>query len=129
MRQLLGFRTSAGSADVVEGDRACAEEDEAERKGSQSEGELVSAVACQSVVQVHLGDSDGQIDADSKARRAGEQAQQHEQTAEELGEGGEISHPARQTEAGDQLNMVVKSAENLVISMGDDHGTEDQAHD
>jgi len=86
---------------VVEGDGASAKEDEAERQSGQGQRELVSIGAHQSVVEVHLCDSDGQIDADGESSYPGEQAQQHEQTAKELGEGGEISRPRWQPEAGD----------------------------
>lgn len=42
---LLGFAASGGSADVIEGDGASAEEDQREGQGSQGQGEFVAAVA------------------------------------------------------------------------------------
>ncbi len=114
---------------MVEGDRASAEEDQAKGKGGESQGEFVAVVAHQSIVQVDFGDGDRQIDADGEGSGAGEQADKHEQAAKELGKGGEISRPGREAETGDELNVVVKSAENLVISMADHDGAESEAHD
>src|SRR5271154_184500 len=117
--RLLGFPASSGSPDVVEGDRATAEEDEAKGKGGQSQGEFVAVVAHQSIVEVHFGDGDRHIDADGESGGAGEQADKHEHAAKELGKGGKIGGPAGESEASHELNVVVKSAENLVISVAD----------
>ncbi len=127
--RLLGFPAAAGGADVVERDGAGTEEDEGEGEGGQSQGEFVAAVAHQSVVEVHLGDGDGHIDADGKSSHASEQAQQDEQAANEFGEGGEVGGPGRESEAGDQLSMVVESAEDFVVSVADHDGAEGEAHD
>ena len=125
---LLGFPAAAGGADVVEGDGAGAEENEGEGEGGQSKGEFVSAVAHQSVVEVDLGDGYGQIDADGKSSHAGEQAQQDEQAAKEFSEGREVGGPGRESEAGDELSVVLQSAENFVVSVIDYDGAKSEAH-
>jgi hypothetical protein len=123
---LLGFTAaSAWGPDVVEGDGATAEEDEGESEGGQGQGEFVSAIAHQPIVEVYLGDGDGQIDADGKSCHTGEQAKKNQQTSEEFSEGG---NPAGQSEAGDGINVVVKSAEDLMVSMAHDDCPKSQAH-
>ena len=114
---------------MVEGDGAGTEEDEGEGEGGQSQGKFVAAVAHQPVVEVHLGDGDGHVDADGASSHASEQAQQDEQAANEFGEGGEVGGPGRESEAGDNLSMVVKSAEDFVISVADHDRAEGEAHD
>jgi hypothetical protein len=114
---------------VVEGNGASAEKDESERKGGQNHPEAVSVVGDQPVVRGYLPDSDAHINANGESRYAGEQAQHHEQTAKEFGEGGEVRAPARQAEAADQFNVVVQSTENLVIAEIDHDRAESQAHD
>jgi hypothetical protein len=121
--------TAAGGADVVEGDGATAEKNEGESKGGESEGEFVSTVTGQSVVEVHFGNGDGEIDADGKGGDASEEAEQNEQPAEELREGGEISRPARKSEAGDQVRVVVKATENLVVTVDEHDGTQGETHE
>jgi len=125
---LLEFPAAAGGADVVEGDGAGAEENEGEGEGGQSKGEFASAVAHQSVVEVDLGDGYGQIDADGKSSHASEQAQQDEQAAEEFSEGREVGGPGRESEAGDELGVVLQSAENFVVSVIDYDGAKSEAH-
>jgi len=104
---------------VVEGDGTPSEEDQAESECRQGEGEFIPPVTEQSVVEVHRGDGDGQIDADGKSGYPREQPQQNEQAAKELAERREVAGPSRQSEAGDELGMVVESAENLLGSMAD----------
>lgn len=114
---------------MVEGDRSSAEEDEGESEGSQSEREFVSAVAHQAVVDVHLGNGDGQVDADREGSYTSEQAQQDEQAAKELGEGRKVRGPGRESEAGDELRVMLQSTENFVVSVADHDGAEGEAHD
>jgi hypothetical protein len=114
---------------VVEGDGAAAEEDEGEGESGHGEGKFVSAVAHQAVVKVNLGDGDGQIDANGESGRTGEQTEQDEQAAKEFGEGGEVGGPARETEGGDEVGVVVKSAEDLVVSVADHDSAKSEAHD
>ena len=121
--------TAAGGADVIEGDGAAAEEDKGKCEGGEGQREFVSAVAHQPVVEVHLGDGYGDIDADGQSCNASEQAEQNEKAAKELGEGREVGGPARESEADDELGMVVQSAENLVGSVDDDDGAEGETHD
>jgi len=127
LRHLLGFSTAAGGADVVEGDGACAEEDEGEGQGGQGEGGFISAD--QAAVDVIFGDGDGEIDADSECRDAGEEAEQDEQGAKEFGEGGDVGGPGGETEAGNKLGVVVESAENFVVSVEEHDEAQGEAHD
>ena len=127
--RLFGFSASAGGANVVEGDGASAKEDEAKGQRGERQREFVSPVTQQSVMEVYFCDSHRQIDADGKSGAAGEQPEEHEEAAKELGKGGEIGHPGRESKAGDELNVVVKSTEDFLISVGDHHGAEGQAHD
>ena len=113
---------------MIESDRTCAKKDEGEGEGGQRQREFVSAVAHQSVVEVHLGDGDGEIDADGKSSHAREQAQQDEQAAKEFSEGRKIGGPGRESEAGDELSMVLQSAENFVVSVTGHDGAESEAH-
>ncbi len=127
--KLLGLPAAgAGGADVIEGDGAAAEEDKGKCEGGESQREFVSTVAHHSVVEVHLGDGDGHIDADGQSCNASEQAQHNKKAAEELGEGGKVGGPARESEAGDELGVVVKSAENLVVSVDDHDSAKGEAH-
>ena len=96
---------------------------------ASAQGQFDAAVADQSVVEVHLGDSDGKVDADGECRATSEQSDEHKQAAEELGKRGEIPGPRRQSEAGDELGMVVKSAENFVVSVIEHDGAQGEAHD
>ncbi len=69
------------------------------------------------------------IYTDGKGGNASEQAQQDEQASKEFGEGGEVGGPGGEPEAGDKLSMVVKSAENLVVSVVEHDGAQGEAHD
>jgi hypothetical protein len=122
-RQRLLHSPAAGGADVIEGDGATAEKNKGECKCGKSQGEFVSAVAHHPIVEVHFGNGDGQIDADGKSSHAREQAYENEQAAKEFGEGGEIGGPARESEAGDEVSVVVKAAEDLVVSVANDDST------
>ena len=114
---------------MIEGDGASTEKDEGKGEGGEGEGQFVSTVARHSVMEVHLGDGDREIDADAEGGYAGEQAEQQEQSAEELGEGREVGRPARESEAGDEVGVVVESAENLVVAVDKHDGAESEAHD
>ncbi len=65
----------------------------------------------------------------AKGGNASEQAQQDEQASKEFGEGGEVGGPGREPEAGHKLSMVVKSAEDLVVSVVEHDGAQGEAHD
>jgi hypothetical protein len=80
-------------------------------------------------MEMHLGDGDGEIDADAKSRNAGVKAEHQEQTAEEFGKGRDVGRPARESEASDEVGVVVESAENLVVSVDKHDGAESEAHD
>jgi hypothetical protein len=114
---------------VVQGDGAGAEEDERKGEGCQGKGEFVSAVAHESVVEVNFGDGDRQINADGEGGYAREQAEQDEDAAEEFCERREIAGPGWEPEAGDELSVVVESAENFVVSVAEHDCAERKAHD
>lgn len=114
---------------MVEGNGAGAEEDKGESQGGQPEREFGCAGAHQSVVDVDFGDGDAKVYADGKGGNASEQAQQDEQASKEFGEGGEVGGPGGEPEAGHKLSMVVKSAENLVVSVVEHDGAQGEAHD
>ena len=86
-------------------------------------------LAHQSVVKVDFSDGNGQIDADGESGGPGEQAKEHEQTTEKLREGGKISGPRGQSEAGDEVSMLLKSTENLVVSVSDHDGAKGETHE
>ncbi len=113
---------------MIECDWTRAEKNEAEGQSRNRQWELISALPYQSVVEVHLGDGDGKIDADRESGDSGEQTDEHENTAKEFGKCGKIGGPAGKTEAGDELNVVMKSAENFVISVAGHDGAEGQTH-
>jgi hypothetical protein len=114
---------------VVEGDGAPAEKDKGERKGGQGQSEAVSVVRDEPVMRGYLPDSDAHINANGESSYTGKQAKHHEQAAEEFGEGGEVRAPGGQAKAADQLNMVVQSAENLVVTIVNHDRAQSQAHD
>jgi len=114
---------------VVESNCAATEEDEAEGEGGKSEGEFVAVLAHQSIVEMNFRNGHAQIDADSEGRGAGEQAEEYENTAEKLGESGKIGGPGGKSEAGDKVSVLLKSAENLVISVSDHDGAKGETHD
>lgn len=80
-------------------------------------------------MNVDFDDGDDHVDANRKGGHASEEANQDEQTAKEFGEGREISAPGGKAEAGDELNMVVKSAEDFMVTVVDEDGAESKAHD
>lgn len=114
---------------MIEGDGSAAEEDESKGEGSQGQRKFVSAGTHQSLVQVHFRDGDAEIDADRESGHASEQADQAQQATKEFGEGREVSAPGGKSEAGNQLNMLVKAAEDLVITVADHDGAKGETHD
>src|SRR5579862_2977013 len=114
---------------MIEGNGAAAEKDQSECDGGESEREFKAAVSGQAVVPVNFDNGDNHIDADGKSRRASEKADQNEQAAEELGESGEIGAPPGEAEALHNLNVVMKSAKNLVVSMHREDYAKGEAHD
>jgi len=113
---------------VVKGNWAGAEKGQAECQSGQSQREFVAAVAHQSMVEMHFGDGDCHIDTNGQGGKASEQADQNEKAAKKFGEGRKISAPAGQTEAGDELNMMMKAAENLLVSVADHDRAECETH-
>ncbi len=54
--------------------------------------------------------------------------EQDERSAKEFSEGRKVGGPGRESEAGDELSMVLQSAENFVVSVTDHDGAESEAH-
>lgn len=127
--RLLGFPTATRCADVIESNRTAAEKNEDECECGHGQRKFVSAIAHQSIVEVHFCDCDGKIDTDRKGRNASEQAYQNEQATKKFRERGKIGAPSRKPEAGDELNVVVKPAKNLVVPVVKHDGAECEAHD
>jgi hypothetical protein len=114
---------------MIESDRTSTEKDKGESKGGESQGEFVSSVPHESVVKVNFRYGYGQIDANGECSCASKQAEQNEQAAKELGKGREVSSPCGKPEAGHELSVVMKAAENLLISVADHDSAKGEAHD
>jgi len=114
---------------VVEGDGAAAEENQGKSEGGQGQREFVSTIAHEAIVKMDLSDGNSHVDKEANGCDASEQSYQHEQSAKEFGEGREIGAPGRETEAGYELNVMVKSAKDFVITVGDEYGPQCEAHD
>ena len=113
---------------MVEGDGTTSEKDEGECESGESQGKFISAVAHQSIVEVHLGDGDRHVDANRKSSHPSEQAEQNQQTTEKFGEGGKVCTPGGKAQAGDELNMVLKAAKDFMVSVVENNGAEHEAH-
>lgn len=120
--------TGPGRTDVIEGDRTAAETDECEGQRRQAQRKFISPIARETVLKMDLGDRDAHVDTNSQGGNAGKQADQDQQAANELGEGGQIRRPARQSEALDKLHVVMKSSENFVVSVDGKDGADGEAH-
>lgn len=105
-----------------------AKENQSERQGRQGQWKLNSAIARETIVNMHFGDSGGHVDANRECRGAGEETDKNQQTSEELCKRREICRPAGQAETLHKLNMVMKSAENFVITVDDKNNAQGQAH-
>ncbi len=114
---------------MVEGDRSSAEKNKSKSKSGKSQRKFVSVLTHQSVVQVNFGDGDAQIDTDGKSRRTSEQAEENEQAPKEFGKGRKVGSPARKSQTGDELNVMVESSENLLISVTNHDSAKGQTHD
>jgi hypothetical protein len=107
---------------VVEGDGASAEEDEAkgergEARGIRSRRSPISPLwkctfAMATDRSMQMAKAAARVNRPISTRRP----------PKELGKGGEIGHPGRESEAGNEVSVVVKSAEDLVISVSDHDG-------
>ena len=113
---------------MVEGDGAGTKKDKSEGEGGEGQGKLVAVFAQHSIVDVNFGDGDGQIYADGERGSAGKQADEDEDAAEKFGKGGKVGAPAGKSQAGDELNMVVKSTENLMVAVNGHHSAQCEAH-
>ena len=113
---------------MVEGDGAATKEDEAKGKSGEGKREFVSGVAHQPVVEVDLGDGYGEIDAKGERGNSREQAQENHQSANKFSEGREVGRPSRESEAGDQVSVMVKSAEDLVVTVDEQNRAQGKAH-
>jgi hypothetical protein len=114
---------------VVESNRASTKESKTEGESRQGEGEFEAMLPHQSIVKVNFCDGDGEIKANGECGGACKETDNHQQAAEEFGEGREIGGPRGKSEAGDELSMVMKSAEDLLISMANHDGAEGKTHD
>jgi hypothetical protein len=123
-----GTRSSA-TEDVVQGDRAGAEEDQGKSQRGCGQGELESVIARQTIVQVHLPDCDAEVDADGESRDPGKESRQDAQAAQEFREGRNVAHPVGQTETRDEVGVLMQTAENIVIAVDHHDRAQGKTHD
>ena len=113
---------------MVKGDGTAAKENKGKREGGQGEGKLVSVVAHQAIVEVYFDDSDGKVDADGEGGDTSEESEKNEQAAEEFGKRREVSRPARESETGDEIDVVVKSCKEILVAVREDDDTQGETH-
>src|SRR5580693_2398326 len=110
----LLFRPGAAAAqDVVKCNRTAAKKHQREGNRSHCERELESTFAHQSVVPMDFPDGYAQIDTDGEGGQASEESDENHEAAKELSEGRQVGRPSGQSEAGDKLSVMMKSAEDL----------------
>ncbi len=114
---------------MIESNWPTAEENQPEGECGHGQGKFVAVFTHQSIVEVDFCNGNNQINADRESRSPGEQAKEHQQTAEKLGESGKISGPGRKSEAGNEVSVLLKPAENLVIAVSDHDGAKRETHD
>lgn len=113
---------------MVESDGAGTKKDKSEGKSGKSQREFIAVLTQHSVVEMNFDNGHGKIDADGESRGASEEADENKDAAEKFGEGGKVGAPAGEAEAGDELNVVVKSAENFMVSMSGHNGAQSETH-
>jgi hypothetical protein len=84
--------------------------------------------AQQSIVQVRLPDRNDEVDTHGEGGDTRKESRQDEDSAHKLGEGGDITQPHRDTQAGHPLRRVVQVSEHLVSAMSGHDGAERKAH-
>lgn len=112
---------------AIERGSAGTSEEQHERHGGEGEGVLRGSIAA---VEIDADDSDEQVAGNHERGEAGKQAKQEKDAAEELGEGGDIAEPRRDTEGGDEVAVVVECAEGTGVQAlrGDDLGVSMEDH-
>lgn len=109
---------------------------EKEHEGDDQQGERVLGASVP-VVAVDHDDGNEHVDGDQKRRQTGQEAKEDQDSAEELGEGGDDTEPVRKTEGGDKVAVVFERGEgiaavesamrdDLVPSVIDHGGPEDE---
>jgi hypothetical protein len=78
---------------------------------------------------MHFCNGHAKVDADGEGGGAGEESNQNQQSAKEFSEGRKISGPGWQTQAGDELCMMVKAAKNFVVSVTNHDGAESESNE
>jgi hypothetical protein len=114
---------------MVKGDGTAVEAHQGECNGSEGEGKFVSAVARESIMKVDFGNGDAHINAQGEGSDAGKEADKDQYAAKEFGESGEVSAPGGKAEAGNELNVVMETAENFMIAVDKENNTKDEAQD
>lgn len=118
----LGFAASA-APNMVERDRSGAKKDESEGNGSEGERKFVSTILREEAVfPMHFCNRHAQIDQDGETGAAGKQSKDHKNASEKLRSSGEVSHPARQSEAAHHLNVMRQTPEYFGISVANHDG-------
>ena len=103
---------------------------EEQHDGEGGEGEDV-VVDSETLVDADGGKGYQHVDCNKKCGKTGEEAEDKENAADELGVGGDVSEPVGKAEGGDVVSVVVQGAEgqNLLVSV-DRHGdAEDETHE
>jgi hypothetical protein len=78
---------------------------------------------------MNFGDGNRYINRDGQCRHARKQTEKNKDAAEKFGERGEVSRPSWQSETRYELNVMMKTAEDLLISVADHDRAQGEAHD
>ena len=78
---------------------------------------------------MHFPYGNGEIDANREGSRASEESRQDKNAAGKLGNGGDITEPARKSEAGNVLREMVQASEDLVVAVSDHDEAQSQTHE
>ncbi len=113
---------------MIERDWTAAKENQGERQGRQRHREFVARRPKESIVNMHFRDGNGHVDENGESGSTGEKTDENQQASEELCKRREICGPARQAETRHKLNVVMKSAENFVITVDSHNYTQRKAH-
>jgi hypothetical protein len=130
-RRDAGLRGSLGLGQIqpaIEGCGAWSIESQHERDDEEGKGVFR---ACVAVVAVHHCDSEQHVDSDHKRDEMGEQAEDEQDAAYELGKGGDIAEPVREAERSDEVSVVLERAvrDDLRVAMKDHRGAENETQE
>ncbi len=119
---------SSAAEDMIEGDGTASKEDQDKGKRGDGKRKFIAVVAGESVVPVYFPDCDEEIDQQDEGGGASEESRQNQNAAQKLGEGRDIAQPCGQSQAGDELRMVLQASEDLMVTVGDHDHSQGQTH-